>query len=112
MKKKILFAGILSFMALTLTFVKTPITTSASELTVETIEALADDDEKQCQGPHLNGCHAGGLLATSCSIDASFHACIGGLGGGCSISCNSAGYACCGFECKCIPINGSNTTNS
>lgn len=100
MRKKIITAGIFLFVALTYTFIKNPTITSGTELTIETIEALAK--EEKCEGTHPNGCHDGGPNQSSCEIDASYYNCLGGLGGGCKTSCVEGAYACCGLNCKCI----------
>ena len=72
-----------------------------STVTMEEIEALADN-ETGCTQYHPDGCHSGGPGSKACTIDASFHACIGGAGGGCHIECNQGYYSCCGFSCRCI----------
>ena len=78
------------------------------ELTMERAETLSDNEEiPGCEKHHENGCHSGGPGAVECSIGASFHVCIGGAGGDCSVKCSS-GYACCGLSCECI--GGSATT--
>lgn len=71
----------------------------AADVELSEIEVLSQ--EEQCTAKHKLGCHAGRYDATSCQIGASFHACIGGTGGGCSISCGGSTYACCGLDCKC-----------
>lgn len=69
------------------------------------IESLTNGEwpDPGCQRLHINNCHEGGLGSISCSIDASVHACIGGMGGGCSVTCSTGYSACCGLECKCLP---------
>lgn len=72
------------------------------ELTMERAETLSDNEEiPGCKEKHENGCHSGGPGAVECSIGASFHVCIGGAGGDCSVKCES-GYACCGLSCHCV----------
>lgn len=50
---------------------------------------------------YLEHCYSGGYNATSCSIDAGISI-GGGVSLGCSVTCNSKSYACCGLECKCV----------
>lgn len=98
----ILLVSTLLLASLTYTIAQNTILSSVSEITVEDVEALSSG-ETSCKGPHKNGCHSGGENSSSCSIGASFHVCIGGLGGNCSTSCFQGSYACCGLDCKCIP---------
>lgn len=72
----------------------------AADVELSEIEVLSQ--QEQCDVPHKFGCHGGGYGAVSCSIDANLHICIGGIGGGCSVSCGGTTYACCGLSCKCI----------
>lgn len=73
-------------------------------LTMERTETLSDNEEiPNCKETHENGCHTGGPGKTECSIGDNFYACIGGVGGDCSIECRE-GYACCGLSCKCVGV--------
>lgn len=73
-----------------------------SMISIEQVETLADDE---AHAKHEDGCHSGGKYTVKCEIDATFKVCLGGLGGGCSVECDSRAYACCGLDCKCIPYN-------
>lgn len=49
-----------------------------------------------------NPCHSGGPGATQCSINAGTTIVGVGISAGCSVTCSSGYYACCGIHCTCI----------
>ena len=78
--------------------------TPDSVTVVEEVEIMYQDGNKGgCKKIHPNGCHSGGPGAISCGIDDSYHACIGRMGGNCTVSCQKGYYSCCGVDCKCLP---------
>ena len=105
-KKIISLIGAILFVAVTLSFAQSTSSSFSSGFVFSNIEILSDSETVeeiiQCAEKHLNGCHAGGKNSINCSIGSSFHTCLGGLGGNCSVGCGGHSYACCGLSCKCI----------
>lgn len=99
MKKFILLSSVILCLTISISLIKNPMYAVESEIMLSEVEAITNMEF--CWAKHLNGCHAGGRDASSCSIDATFHVCIGGVGGGCSVTCTNGTYACCGLNCEC-----------
>lgn len=100
-KVKTLLIAVILLVGVTQLLAKSQILSfSYANTSIETIEALAN--EEGCPTKHKNDCHSGGPYSSECTIGASFHVCIGGVGGNCSIACREGAYACCGLDCKCI----------
>lgn len=65
------------------------------QMALTNVEILSDSEGSS------NICVSGGKGATACSITAGTTVVGVGLSGGCSVSCDSGYYACCGINCTC-----------
>lgn len=67
------------------------------------VEVMANTEEGE---EELNPfCHSGGKGSSQCSIDAGTEILGYGVSMGCSVTCNSGYYACCGLRCTCKKEN-------
>lgn len=83
-------------------------TTSQSDLLMQNIEALANDEAGADSNGILERCLSGGKGAIACSHHGSIGVEVVGTGGSvevnCSITCDKGYYACCKASgCCCIP---------
>lgn len=70
---------------------------SESDLLLANAEALADETKEGGD----RSCVSGGWHSTSCSIEKGTTIVNVGISTGCSVSCESGYYACCGIKCTC-----------
>lgn len=65
------------------------------------VEVMAETEDE----PYNPYCHSGGKNSSQCSIDAGITILGFGVSIGCSVTCNSGYYACCGLRCTCKKEN-------
>lgn len=97
MNKQVSLTIAIALVILTNVLIKCPLTSDSSDLIIEEVEALADNEN--VSPIEKNPCKKGGPGYSECSIDGFFS--FEGMGGNCSVSCVEGWYACCGVSCTC-----------
>lgn len=70
-------------------------------LLLTSVEALSAEGDAASSGNFNPYCYNGGTGSTSCSIEGGITILGYGVSAGCSVSCGSGYYACCGLKCTC-----------